>query len=324
MTENDLHIVTGAAGFVGRCLVKRLLDAGGIVIGLDNFCRGTQHNIAEFLPNSRFSIVRVDLSDCTALDAAMARAIAHHDVASTTVWHMAANSDIPAGVSDTGIDLRDTFMTTYNVVHLMRKYGLKKLAFASTSAVYGPLESELHEDIGPLFPISNYGAMKLGSEGIVSAAVESFLEQAWIYRFPNVIGPFATHGVIYDFSRKLRRNASELEVLGDGNQQKAYLLVDELVDAMLFIRHQAKDRINCFNIGPADEGVTVRFIAEETVRVAAPNATIRYTGGAKGWVGDVPKFTYSSRKLMRLGWTPKTASADAIRAAVPVIWKESE
>jgi UDP-glucose 4-epimerase len=322
--ENNLHIVTGAAGFIGRCLIKRLLDGGGRVAGLDNLCRGNMHNLEAFADDRRFSFLRVDASDRTALDAALVQALAGHTPEATMVWHMAANSDIPAGVADPGIDLRDTFMTTYNTVHAMRKFGLKKLAFASTSAVYGPLEATLHENIGPLFPISNYGAMKLGSEAVITAAVESHLAQTWIYRFPNVIGAFATHGVIYDFSRKLRRNPSELEVLGDGRQQKAYLLVDELVDAMLFIRAKADDRINCFNIGPKDEGVTVRFIAEETVRVAAPMAHIRYVGGAKGWVGDVPKFAYSTRKLSELGWTPRLSSADAIRAAVPVIWNESE
>ena len=239
------------------------------------------------------------------------------------VWHLAANSDIPAGVSDPEVDLRDTFMTTYCSLLAMKKLGLRKIAFASTSAIYGAIESELHEDIGPLFPISNYGAMKLASEAAISAALESYLERAWIYRFPNVIGAFATHGVIYDFARKLRQNPNQLHVLGDGNQQKSYLLMDDLIDAMVFIRDNTLDKLSCYNIGPQDDGVTVRFIAEETVRVASPGAQIHYGSGKNGWVGDVPKFTYSTGKLTALGWRPSKSSADAIRAAVPPIWGES-
>lgn len=322
MTGN-LHIITGAAGFIGRCLAKRLLDAGSTVVGFDNLCRGTRANVAEFEGNPRFSLTLVDCADAAAFETALTGALQGHDLTDAMVWHLAANSDIPAGVKDSEIDFRDTFLTSYNTVNAMRRRGLKKIAFASTSAVYGPIETTLHEDIGPLFPISNYGAMKLASEAVISAGVESFLEQAWIYRFPNVIGPYATHGVIYDFARKLRRDPSGLEVLGDGNQQKAYLLVDELVDAMQFIRDNAHGRLNYFNIGPIDDGVTVRFISEEMIKAASPGAAIRYTGGAKGWVGDVPKFTYSTAKLAALGWKPRIGSAEAIRTAIPQIWAES-
>ena len=321
---SEFHIVTGAAGFIGRCLIKRLLATGAEVAGFDNLCRGTLKNIAEFAAEPRFQFTRADVADAGALQAGFAAAMAGKDPKATTVWHLAANSDIPAGVKDPAVDLRDTFMTTYCVAHTMGKFGLKKIAFASTSAVYGALKEPLHEAIGPLFPIANYGAMKLASEAVITAAVESHLAQAWIFRFPNVIGGFATHGVIYDFSRKLRRDPNKLVVLGNGRQQKAYLLVDELVDAMLFVKAHASERINCFNVGPADEGVTVRFIAEETARVAAPGAVIEYTGGDRGWIGDVPKFVYSTHKLNALGWTPRLSSADAIRAAVPQIWSESE
>ncbi|GAA0542233.1 UDP-glucose 4-epimerase [Rhizomicrobium palustre] len=323
MSENGVQIITGGAGFIGRCLTKRLLGRNLRVAGLDNFCRGNARNIAEFADNPNFSMRRVDAADGTALEGAMCEALAGDDPASATVWHLAANSDIPAGVSDAGIDLRDTFMTTFNVLQTMRKLGMKKLAFASTSAVYGALDTTLHEDLGPLFPISNYGAMKLASEAAISAGVESFLSQAWLYRFPNVIGGYATHGVIYDFARRLRDNPARLEVLGDGTQQKAYLLVDELVDAMLFIRDKATSPLNYYNIGPIDDGVTVKFIAEETVRVASPSAAIQYGKSKKGWVGDVPKFVYSTRKLNTLGWTPKVSSAEAIRTAIPLIWQES-
>jgi UDP-glucose 4-epimerase len=205
----------------------------------------------------------------------------------------------------------------------MRNTGATKLVFASTSAVYGNLvDILLTEDIGPLFPISNYGAMKLASEASISAAVESFLEHAWIMRFPNVIGPRATHGIIYDLLHKLAAGPAALEVLGDGTQQKPYLHVAELVEAMFFIRDNSNAPLNYYNIGPADTGVTVRSIAEAVIRCAAPHLPIRYTGGSKGWTGDVPKFAYSIEKLRSLGWSAKLSSAQAVERAVTEIHAE--
>ena len=158
--------------------------------------------------------------------------------------------------------------------------------------------------------------MKLASEAAISAALESYLERAFVFRFPNVIGVPATHGVILDFIRKLRATPGNLDVLGDGTQQKSYLHVDELVDAMLFIRARAAERLNYYNVGADDEGVTVRFIAEQVVARVAPDARITFGQGNKGWVGDVPKFTYSIAKLSKLGWRPHLGSAQAIRRAV--------
>lgn len=307
-------LVTGAAGFIGSHLVDRLLQRGCSVTGIDNFVRGRIENLQSALMHPNFRLVEADLSDLSAFRSVGSR----YDV----VWHMAANSDIAAGVADAAVDHRDTFLTTFHTLQVMREFGIPRIAFASTSAIYGDNPRELTEDIGPLFPISNYGAMKLASEASISAAVESFLERAWIFRFPNVIGPRATHGIIYDLLRKLARNPAALEVLGDGSQQKPYLHVSELIDAMLFIHDHAAEKLNYFNIGPADEGVSVRFIAEAVIHQAAPNLSIHYTGGNKGWVGDVPKFTYSTRKLAQLGWTPALSSAKSLERAVREIHDE--
>ena len=238
------------------------------------------------------------------------------------VWHMVANSDIGAGVADANVDLRDTFQTTFNTLQVMREQKILRLAFASTSAVYGVHDTVLTENIGPLFPISNYGAMKLASEALISAAVESYLERAWIFRFPNVIGSRATHGIIFDLLTKLSKNPPDLEVLGDGTQQKPYLHVSELIDAMLLVVAQANDALNWFNIGPPDEGATVRQIAEAVLREAAPSLPIRFTGGNRGWVGDVPRFRYSIDKIKQLGWSPKRTSAQAVEQAVSEIHRE--
>jgi UDP-glucose 4-epimerase len=307
--------ITGIAGFVGCNLAATLLQRGDEVAGFDNLCRGSTRNLESILGHPRFAFDAVDLADIDAYRRALTRLHSRSPV--TEVWHLAANSDIPAGIGDPGVDLRDTFMTTYNTLLLMRELGIGTIAFASSSAVYGDLgDRNLTEDTGPLFPISNYGAMKLASEVAISAALESYLDRAYVFRFPNVIGIPATHGVILDFVRKLKRSPGMLEVLGDGTQQKSYLHVDELVDAMLFIRRQAGDRLNYYNIGANDEGVTVRFIAESVVGRVAPQARISFGQGNKGWVGDVPKFSYSIAKLSGLGWRPTLGSSQAIRKAV--------
>ncbi len=310
--------ITGVAGFVGVNLTRAFLDRGQRVVGFDNLCRGSREYLKPFEGDSRFRFEEIDLVDLESYRRALAQA--HEADPLTEVWHMAANSDIPAGIADPNVDHRDTFLTTFNTLILMRELGIGKIAFASSSAVYGDLGTRrLTEDIGPLFPISNYGAMKLASEALISASLESYLSRAWIFRFPNVIGVPATHGVILDFVRKLKATPSELAVLGDGTQQKGYLHVEELVDAMLFIHDKAPDKLSCYNIGASDEGVTVRFIAETVRDRVSPDASIRYGKGNKGWVGDVPKFVYSVDRLHELGWRPRLGSAGALQRAVEQI-----
>lgn len=315
--------ITGVAGFVGVNLASALLSRGQRVVGFDNFCRGCEANLTPLRQDDRFAFERVELTDVDAYRAALERM--HRQDPVTEVWHMAANSDIPAGIADPHVDLRDTFMTTFNTLLLMREFGVDTLAFASSSAIYGDLgERPLTEDIGPLFPISNYGAMKLASEAAISAALESHLRRALIFRFPNVIGVPATHGVILDFVRKLATTPDHLDVLGNGTQQKSYLHVEELVDAMLHLHEQGRDGLEYFNIGATDEGVNVRFIAETVRDRVAPGAEIRYGEGNRGWVGDVPRFTYSVDKLLALGWRPQLGSAEAVRRAVEqVVAQES-
>jgi len=312
MTQRVL--VTGAAGFIGSYIVDWLLENGCEVIGIDNFTLGSKDNIQDAIANSRFQLLEVDLADYDASHAALTKVSGHESI--DFVWHMAANSDISAGIADPSVDLNNTFMTTHNILILMKELQIPRLAFASSSAIYGDHGGVLTEDTGPLFPISNYGAMKLASEAAISAAIESFLERAWVFRFPNVIGKRSTHGVIYDFIRKLRANAAYLDVLGDGNQCKSYIHVTELLNAMLFIVDNAQDKLNYFNIGNPDAGATVRFIANTVVEAVAPNAEIRYGSSPKGWVGDVPRFNYSLDKLKTLGWQPKILSEDAVRKAV--------
>jgi UDP-glucose 4-epimerase len=319
MQTNSL--VTGAAGFIGSHLVDALLARGANVTGIDNLKLGRRENLTAALKNPRFKFFETDLNDLTACGKIISEQ--SRSAPFVVAWHMAANSDIRAGVTDPDVDFRDTFLTTYNLLKLMREHKIPRLAFASTSAIYGDLNQKLTEDIGPLFPISNYGAMKLASEAAISAAVESFLERAWIFRFPNVVGSRATHGAIYDFIHKLKKNPAELEVLGDGMQEKPYFHVADLIDAMYFITDNATEKLNFFNIGTSDTVTTVRYLAETTIRHTQPSAKIRYTGGNRGWVGDVPKVNYSVEKLKKLGWSPRLTSNQAVDRAIAEIVAEN-
>lgn len=309
-------LVTGAAGFIGSHLTDALLARGHRVLGIDNLSLGTRENLRGAMDHPSFGLVVGDVSDPAF--------IGNFDPGCPIawVWHLAANSDIPAGVDDPGVDFKDTFLTTFHLLGWMRKHAVPRLAFASTSAVYGPRDQPIDEDSGPMLPISNYGAMKLASEGCISAATEAWLGRSDIFRFPNVIGSRATHGAIFDFVRKLRRNPAQLDVLGDGSQQKPYIHVANLVEAMLFITDHASEKLNYFNIGPEDN-VSVRLMAEEVVAAASPGAAIAFGSGNRGWVGDVPKFRYSTAKLRGLGWAGQMSSAEAVRLAVKEIVAEN-
>lgn len=308
------HLVTGGAGFIAVNLIRRLLASGDRVVALDDLSTGRRETLADFESNDAFAFIQADCSDAGCMAGVIAQAGGVDEI-----WHLAANSDIPAGVSDPTIDLRRTFLTTFGVLEAMRTQGVQTLHFASSSAIYGDHgDGLMHEDVGPLMPISNYGAMKLASEAQISAAAEAGLARVNILRFPNVIGAPATHGVILDFVRKLKATPDRLEVLGDGTQQKAYLHVDDLVSAMLHIRSLEGTR-EVFNIGPTDDGVTVRFIAEAVRDRASPGAEIAFGEGNRGWVGDVPRFRYSIDRLAATGWQATLPSHAAVTRAVEEI-----
>jgi UDP-glucose 4-epimerase len=320
VTHQTTCLLTGAAGFIGSHVADRLLGLGYRVIGIDNFRLGRWSNLRAALAHADFQFIAGDVNDYDANVRRLRELCVAEPI--DVVWHLAANSDIRAGAVDPHVDLEHTFLTTFNVLKLMRELGIRRLAFSSSSAIYGLRDGPLGEETGPCFPISNYGAMKLASEGLISAALEAWLDRAWIFRFPNVVGSRGTHGVVVDFLEKLQATRAELLVLGDGKQEKPYLHVSELVEAMVFIVRQTAERLNCFNIGPDGSATTVASIAATVVRHWAPGAVIRYSGGAQGWPGDVPRFQYSIERLRRLGWVPRLSSDAAVELAVQELVKE--
>lgn len=309
-----LSVVCGGAGFIGVNLTRKLLEQGPVVC-IDNLSLGSHSNIAEFSDHAEFKFIELDLADTVeTLSTFKQLDAAPGDI---DVWHLAANSDILAGVENSEVDIKNTFQTTSSILAGMRAIDAKRIYFASSSAIYGDMKGEpAREESGPLFPISNYGAMKLASEALISAAHESFLDTALLFRFPNVVGVPATHGVIYDFVRKLRDSPTNLSVLGDGSQRKSYLHASDLVAAMLHLKSQNREGVDAFNIGPNDEGVFVRQIANEVVSQVAPDAGIAFGKGNKGWSGDVPVFAYAIDKLLNSGWSPTLSSEQAMQRAV--------
>ncbi len=308
------YFITGGAGFIGSHLALRLLKEDHSVTVLDNLLLGKE----EFLEPCRhfkdFKFIKEDLLNLSELPAAMKG----HDF----VYHLAANSDISQGVEKSDVDLKLGTIATYNVLESMRRVGVKKIAFASTSAIYGEAQIKpTPENYGPLIPISFYGASKLAAEALCTSFAHNCGMQAWIFRFANVVGPHATHGAIFDFIQKLKKNPATLEVLGNGTQKKSYLFVSDCVDGLIFVPQKTKDIVQIFNL--ASEGVTqVKFIAEEVVKQMGGKAKIKFGEGDRGWVGDVPFTWLDGQLLASVGWTAKFTSDEAVTRAVREIIQE--
>ncbi len=302
------HFVTGGAGFIGSHLIDRLVGERQEVTVYDNLSSGRLEFISHHIGRGGFRFIRGDLLD----PAALKEAVPGHDI----VHHLAANPDIRLGTTAPETDLRQGVLATFNLLEAMREAGVRRIAFSSSSVVYGEAEViPTAEDYGPLKPISIYGASKLGAEGLITAYCHTFDMQSWIFRFANVVGERSTHGVIFDFMKKLRANPKELEVLGDGSQRKAYLLVQDCVDAMLHVISRARDDVNIYNLGCEDQ-VRVSRIAEIVLEeMGLKGARIRYTGGDRGWRGDVREMLLSIERLKAIGWRPRTTSEEAVRAA---------
>lgn len=302
-------LVTGGAGFIGSHLDDALIARGHTITVVDNLVLGRKENIEHLIGKWNYRFIEADLLDIEKMRAIFSEG--KFDM----VFHLAANSDIQKGGKDPMVDYNLTFNTTFNVLQLLKEFEIKKFFFASTSAIYGETYDVLNEDYGPLKPVSNYGAGKLASEAFISAFSSTYGIQTWITRFPNVVGERFTHGVIYDFIKKLRNNPEELEVLGNGEQCKPYVYVKDLVEAILYVIDHAEEKYNVYMIG-SDSRTKVKEIAAMVIEEMGLNATIRYTGGDRGWVGDVPEFRYDLTKINKLGWTAPHNSNESVRLAI--------
>ena len=297
-------LVTGCAGFIGSSLVDRLLEAGHLVVGVDNFSTGQQRFVAEALGNSRFALVEGNL-----LDDQMLREVASGiDV----VFHLAANADVRFGTDHPRRDLEQNTIGTFNVLEAMRANGVKRIAFSSTGSVYGEAAVIPTPENAP-FPVqtSLYGASKLAGEGLIAAYCEGFDFQAWIFRFVSILGERYTHGHVFDFYGQLRADPTRLRVLGNGKQRKSYLYVRDCVDAMLLAMDKANDKVNIFNLG-VDDYCEVKDSIGWISETLGVQPRLEYTGGDRGWVGDNPFIFLDTAKIRGLGWMPKLSIRDGV------------
>jgi UDP-glucose 4-epimerase len=289
--------VTGAAGFIGSNMVDRLLQAGHFVIGYDNFSTGQERFLEQALASPRFTLVRGDTLDLPALTAAMRGA--------EFVFHFAANADVRFGTEHPRKDLEQNTIATYNVLEAIRANNIRRIAFSSTGSVYGEAQVIPTPEDAP-FPIqtSLYGASKLAGEGLIQAYCEGYGFQGYIFRFVSILGERYSHGHVFDFYKGLLKNPEELSILGNGQQRKSYLYVQDCVDAIFFVIEKAQAKINIYNLG-ADEYCQVNdSIGWITGHLGlVPN--LKYTGGERGWIGDNPFIFLDTTKIRSLGWKPK-------------------
>lgn len=301
--KSEKYLVLGGAGFIGSHFCDRLIDNHQIIC-IDNLSLGSIKNIEHLINNDNFQFHNLDINSEEFFTLLNNEKI-------DTVIHLAANSDIALSYKNPKIDFDNTLNTTINALKLMRLNDIKKIIFSSSSAIYGEHDIKISEDIGPLLPHSHYGAAKLASEAFISSFCENYNLQSWIIRFPNIIGERSTHGVIHDFFKKIKKDKTQLTVLGDGLQEKPYLYVKELIDGILYCYHNSNNKINYFNLG-TESSTSVNDIIKIMNNILNINPKIKYTGGSKGWVGDIPKFKYDLSKVQNLGWKSTMTSNEAV------------
>lgn len=304
-------LVVGGAGFIGSHLCDALLEAGNRVICVDNFSLGTRDNIQHLENHTAFRLYEADATDWKK----MSEIFREENV--EQVFHLAANSDIQASANNPEVEYRNTYTTTFQILACMREYNVRKLFFASTSAVYGNKGEELLDENTPnLNPVSYYGAAKLGSEALISAYSYMNDIDALVLRFPNVIGPRLTHGVVFDFIHKLEQDDRNLTILGNGRQRKPYIYVTDLVGAIMKFCNPEESGVTLYNVGVEGE-TSVTTIADIVCEeMGLRNVTYHYTGGDGGWKGDVPRFRYCVDKIHAAGWKASYTSDEAVRETV--------
>ena len=305
-------LVTGGAGFIGSHLVDRLLAGGHSVTVIDNFSCGTSKNLpsSTSLPSARLEIAKMDITDAKRVNKIFSED--KYDV----VFHLAAQADIRKSLLGFKGDLDNNVVGTLNILEAMKKYSVKDLVFASSSAIYGEATVRpTPEDYSPI-QTSLYGASKLACEAFAEAYTEFTSIKFWAYRFANVIGERCQRGVIGDFVRKLLKNPKELEILGNGKQSKEYLYVKDCINGMITGYLKSSEKTNIFNLG-VDCQTIVDEVADIVIEeMGLENVKRKYTGGNRGWIGDNPIVELSLNKIEDLGWNTEVSSEEAIRRTV--------
>lgn len=306
-------IVVGGAGFIGSHFVDRLLaePSTAQVTIFDNFSSGRAWHYAQHEGDDRLRVVRGDVGDLDALTVAMAG----HD----TVIHLASNPDIARAMTEPTIDFDQGTLLTSHVVEAMRRTEASRVLYASGSGVYGDLgEEEAGEDHGPLVPVSTYGASKLAGEALICSYCHMFDLAGCVFRFGNVVGARQTHGVGFDFVRRLLEDPTRLAILGDGSQSKSYVHVSDVVEAVLLAAARAPQPYAAYNVATRDY-ITVREIAELAVELLglAPGSTeFVFSGGSRGWKGDVPVVRLNTDRIRALGWTNRLSTREALAVSM--------
>jgi len=310
--------IAGGAGFIGGHLARALLDRPDHeVVVFDNLSSGSVSHLDGLHEDPRLDLIEADLQELDKVIAAMDGA--------DHVYLLAANPDVAAAIADPSIDFWQGTFLAHNVIDAARITGVPRITYASGSGVYGDLAaSEVDEESGPLIPVSTYGASKLGCEAMLAAHAHMFGIDAVAFRFANVVGARQTHGVTYDFVRRLLDDPTKLSILGDGSQSKAYIHVDDVVAAMLTLTDRGWDGFEVFNAGTG-EHVTVTQIADlVSARMGIVGVNYEYTGSSRGWKGDVPVVRLSSKKLASLGWRCRYGSTEALVESIDANIAEAE
>jgi UDP-glucose 4-epimerase len=307
-------IVTGGAGFIGSHLVDALVERREEVIVIDNLSSGDLANIRAHIESGAVRFIEGDL-----LSDGWQDAFADAE----RVYHIAADPDVRASATNPEHVYEQNVTATVRVLEAMHRNEVSEIVFTSTSTVYGEAEViPTPEEYTPMEPISIYGGSKLACEAMISAYSYTYDMKSWVFRFANIIGERSNHGVIWDFIHKLLKNPRELEILGNGKQIKSYFSVDACVEAVLFAVTHSDSTFNCFNIG-SEDWIDVTELAEIVIdEMGLSDVDFRYTGGDRGWVGDVPKMQLSVEKLKALGWHPGTGSAESVRNATRALVRE--
>lgn len=303
-------VVVGGAGFIGSCCVKNLLsDPAAEVVVYDNFSSGRHWHLEASLCSGRLRIIEGDASDSGALQNAMQGA--------ELLFHFASNPDIAKAATEPTIDFYQGTLLSQNIFEAARLAGVRKVVYASGSGVFGDDAQKVFDegDFSPR-PTSTYAASKAAGETLLSAYCSMFGLHGLTFRFANVVGPHQTHGVAFDFIRRLRKNPSVLEVMGNGTQTKSYIHVNDVVAALLHFVAEFPKPYDYFNLTTQD-ALTVREIAQMVIaEMQLTNVEIRYGDSDRGWAGDVPRIRFTANKMMSFGWTPELSSREAMRASI--------